>query len=245
MHIKGSNIIQPHIHAAQERSNAAWYGTTQHDRGNLPPTKRHTFACGQVSHTSSQWPAQPASAPASRHFSSHHRRSWCTCIHGIPNALISRLLYNLLRPKIKYLLYVGCCSCYCIMTPTVSHIYFVDPDEWHHADWNATWLLLLCNMMEPTEETLCSTVCRVAVRLPLFWPDQPAIWFAQAEVQFELVAITCQQTKFNYVVSHLSQQVHQHPAISLLITDTADTLVITAFLPHSYHDSCMTYLDQK
>jgi hypothetical protein len=44
------------------------------------------------------------------------------------------------------------------------------------------------------------------VRLPPFCPDRPAIWFAQAEAQFEMSAITHQQTKFNYVVSQLNQQ---------------------------------------
>ena len=47
---------------------------------------------------------------------------------------------------------------------------------------------------------------KFAVNLPPFWPDQPAVWFAQAEAQFKLAAITCQETKFNYVVSQLNQQ---------------------------------------
>jgi hypothetical protein len=49
-------------------------------------------------------------------------------------------------------------------------------------------------------------VYRFAVRLPPFWPDQPAIWFAQVEAQFELSASTHQQRKFNYVGSQLNQQ---------------------------------------
>jgi len=49
-------------------------------------------------------------------------------------------------------------------------------------------------------------VYRVAACLPSFWPNRPAIWFAQAEAQFELAAITHQRTKFNYVVSQLNQQ---------------------------------------
>jgi hypothetical protein len=44
------------------------------------------------------------------------------------------------------------------------------------------------------------------VRLPLFWPDRPDVWFAQAEEEFELASITRQRTKFNYVVSQLNQQ---------------------------------------
>ena len=60
--------------------------------------------------------------------------------------------------------------------------------------------------MDTAEQTSSPEVYRVAVWLPTFWPDQPAIWFAQAEAQFELAAITCQRTKFNYVVSQLNQQ---------------------------------------
>ena len=47
---------------------------------------------------------------------------------------------------------------------------------------------------------------RVAVLLQPFWPDRPALWFAQAEAQFELAAVTRQRTKFNFVVSQLNQQ---------------------------------------
>jgi hypothetical protein len=61
-------------------------------------------------------------------------------------------------------------------------------------------------MTEPTEETLSSAVYRADVWLPPFWPDRPAVWFAQAEAQFELAAITCQRTKFSYVVLQLNQQ---------------------------------------
>ena len=52
-----------------------------------------------------------------------------------------------------------------------------------------------------------STQETVAVRLPPFWPDKPALWFAQAEVQFELTGICSQKTKFNQVVSQFNQQV--------------------------------------
>ena len=61
-------------------------------------------------------------------------------------------------------------------------------------------------MTEMPEQPSGLEVCRVAVHLPPFWPDRPAIWFPQAESQFELAAITRQRTKFNYVVSQLNQQ---------------------------------------
>jgi hypothetical protein len=61
-------------------------------------------------------------------------------------------------------------------------------------------------MTEPADGTVNSAVYRVAVRLPTFWPDRPAVCFAQAEAQFELADITRQRTKFNYVVSQLNHQ---------------------------------------
>jgi hypothetical protein len=64
----------------------------------------------------------------------------------------------------------------------------------------------LINIMHSSEDNNRSEIYRVAVRLPPFWQERPAVWFAQAEAQFELAAITQQRTKFNHVVSQLSQQ---------------------------------------
>lgn len=49
-------------------------------------------------------------------------------------------------------------------------------------------------------------VCRVAVKLPTFWVDKPAIWFAQVEAQFQIANISGDSTKYNYVVGHLDQK---------------------------------------
>lgn len=46
-------------------------------------------------------------------------------------------------------------------------------------------------------------VNHIAVKLPPFWPDKPALWFAQVEAQFVLASITRESTKFNHVVSQL------------------------------------------
>ncbi|PNF28672.1 hypothetical protein B7P43_G08233 [Cryptotermes secundus] len=47
---------------------------------------------------------------------------------------------------------------------------------------------------------------RIAVRLPPFWADRRAVWFAQAEAQFTLAGISSEQTKFCYVISQLDQR---------------------------------------
>ncbi|XP_076384619.1 uncharacterized protein LOC143263794 [Megalopta genalis] len=46
-------------------------------------------------------------------------------------------------------------------------------------------------------------VCRVGIRVPPFWPEQPAIWFHQIEGQFALNGVTADTTKYNYVMSQL------------------------------------------
>lgn len=49
-------------------------------------------------------------------------------------------------------------------------------------------------------------ICRVAVRIPPFWPDEPEIWFAQVEGQFSIANITSDTTKFHYVIGQLEPQ---------------------------------------
>jgi hypothetical protein len=61
-------------------------------------------------------------------------------------------------------------------------------------------------MKEISEDTQGAAVYRIAVRLPHFWPDRPALRFAQAEAQFDLAGITRLKTKFSYVGSQLHQQ---------------------------------------
>jgi hypothetical protein len=43
----------------------------------------------------------------------------------------------------------------------------------------------------------------VGVRVPPFWPEKPAVWFAQLEGQFALSGITQDEIKLYYVISHL------------------------------------------
>ena len=41
------------------------------------------------------------------------------------------------------------------------------------------------------------------VSLPIFWPSQLGVWFAQAEAQFHLRKITADKTKYYYVLAAL------------------------------------------
>jgi hypothetical protein len=61
-------------------------------------------------------------------------------------------------------------------------------------------------MMEAMDGTQPAEISRVAVRLPPFWTDRPAVWFAQAEAQFSLAGISSERTKFHYVISQLDQR---------------------------------------
>lgn len=48
--------------------------------------------------------------------------------------------------------------------------------------------------------------CRVGVRIPPFYPEKPALWFAQLEGQFILSKITSDETKFYYAMAQLDPQ---------------------------------------
>lgn len=55
-------------------------------------------------------------------------------------------------------------------------------------------------------ERLSTDVFRVGMRLPPFWPQEPAVWFAQVEGQFALSNITVDTTKYHYILSNLEHQ---------------------------------------
>lgn len=48
-----------------------------------------------------------------------------------------------------------------------------------------------------------ASVARVAVRLPPFWAEEPDVWFAQAEAQFQLAGVKEDTTKFNHIIATL------------------------------------------
>ena len=58
----------------------------------------------------------------------------------------------------------------------------------------------------PRVEHVSTDVFRVGVRIPPFWPEKPAIWFAQIEGQFSISRISDDTTKFYYVIGQLDNQ---------------------------------------
>lgn len=44
-----------------------------------------------------------------------------------------------------------------------------------------------------------------AVKLPTFWNEQPRVWFAQAEAQFNIHGINSDVTRYHYVIAALDQ----------------------------------------
>ena len=43
--------------------------------------------------------------------------------------------------------------------------------------------------------------------MPLFWPENIETWFIQSESQFRLKGVSVSQTKFNYCVQSMTQDV--------------------------------------
>jgi hypothetical protein len=60
--------------------------------------------------------------------------------------------------------------------------------------------------MEAANNSAPAGISRVAMRLPPFWAERPAVWFAQAEAQFTLVGISSEKTKFYHVISQLEHR---------------------------------------
>lgn len=48
-----------------------------------------------------------------------------------------------------------------------------------------------------------SDIQRIGVRVPPFYPEKPALWFAQLESQFFLANVTTDATKYHYAISQL------------------------------------------
>ena len=46
-----------------------------------------------------------------------------------------------------------------------------------------------------------------AIKISLFWPSDPTLWFTQVESQFMLRGMTAQLMKFRHVLANLSQEI--------------------------------------
>ncbi|GBM47321.1 hypothetical protein AVEN_7769-1 [Araneus ventricosus] len=51
------------------------------------------------------------------------------------------------------------------------------------------------------EVILASQISRVSIKAQQFWNNNPKLWFAQFEDQFEIAGITRDETKFHHVVA--------------------------------------------
>ncbi|XP_075990296.1 uncharacterized protein LOC142985941 [Anticarsia gemmatalis] len=79
--------------------------------------------------------------------------------------------------------------------------------------------------------------CKVSIRLPPFWPDKPAVWFAQVEAQFEIAGIVADRTKYNYVVGQIDHKLaglRRDFVWQFVVADVQRAIIGADFLAH-YH----------
>ena len=62
---------------------------------------------------------------------------------------------------------------------------------------------------EPTQDQPVPQprIAVVSLKLPLFWPADPTVWFLQVEAQFTLKGIVQQHTRFDHVIAVLTPEV--------------------------------------
>jgi hypothetical protein len=65
-----------------------------------------------------------------------------------------------------------------------------------------------CDYSTPTigDSRQSMEASRVAVRLPALWAERPAVWFAPAEAQFSLAAMSSERTKIYCTISQLDHR---------------------------------------
>ena len=73
------------------------------------------------------------------------------------------------------------------------------------------YVIFVCHMLTYTTYTHAHTthtcIAAVSLKLPPFWPVNPAVWFLQVEAQFTLKGIVQQRTKFDHVIAVLTPEV--------------------------------------
>jgi hypothetical protein len=85
---------------------------------------------------------------------------------------------------------------------------------------------------QPSDSTF--TINLAGIRVPPFWAEKPAVWFAQFEGEFALSNITQEATKFYYVIPQLDNK---------YAAEVED--VITNPLPPVHPQAVMTELKQN
>lgn len=56
------------------------------------------------------------------------------------------------------------------------------------------------------EEGKVSSICAQVTKLPDFWQDEPEAWFERVEAMFDLANITCDETRYKYILAHASRE---------------------------------------
>ena len=75
----------------------------------------------------------------------------------------------------------------------------------------------------------------VAVKLPLFWPENIKTWFIQSESQIHLTGMSVSQTKFDYCVQSMTQEIAMKvPDLMMIPTSISRTGCYLCFALYTY-----------